>query len=76
MDTFDNQNGLKIEHRRPGLWIVQCCARFFSVELGQDRVTFESYYRVTSGKCVTHFPTIAAVIEFCTLSSGPSAAAR
>jgi hypothetical protein len=61
----NNQLGFEVEHRRPGLWIVQCRTHLFTIELGQDRVTFAYHYRVVAGKRADHFSDITAAIDFC-----------
>lgn len=73
MDQFNSSIGLEIEHRRPGLWIIQCRlggrTHLFTVELGQDRLTFAYYYRVVCGHRAEQFPDIAAAYEFCSLKA-------
>jgi len=65
LEAFMSDGHLEIEHRRPGLWIVASAARLFTVELGQDRVTFDFYYRVAWGSRTAYFPRVHAAIEFC-----------
>jgi hypothetical protein len=77
MNQLENTSHFHVEHRRPGLWIVACrsgaAARthIFTIEIGQDRMTFEYSYRVsTNGSRDTHFPHVVAALDFCKAVAG------
>lgn len=54
-----------IEKRRPGLWIVAAGGRFFTVEIGLDRTTFEFFYRVSWGSRDAQFAQVESAFDFC-----------
>lgn len=64
-ESFMSHGHLEIEHRRPGLWIVASAALLFTVQLGQDRITFDFYYRVAWGSRSAYFKCVHAALEFC-----------
>jgi hypothetical protein len=72
---------LDIEKRRPGLWIVgsrhAASAFLWTVEIGQDGLTFEYRYtvsRLSSRSRSRTFPTVNAAFDFCRTAAGLTSA--
>jgi len=70
---MDTKSLFHVENRRPGLWIVaarasaDAPAQLFTIEIGQDRTTFEYGYRV-SGAGRADFRHIHHAMDFCKTS--------
>ena len=60
---------LKIENRRPGLWIIAGGRRLFTIELGLERATWDYVYRVYSRNRSAVLSTLKDALDYCRLTS-------